>query len=103
MTLESQKYFPAIEKPTQKENQSHGHHRNQHGPEVAEPCRNWTPSQPGGELREREELPDEINRDRIHPNPYEWLRPLLEFPDVDHLIKNRQKQTTVPSRDQHVR
>src|SRR5437660_5284947 len=43
-----------------------------------------------------------IDRDRIHPDPEEWLAPFLVFPDINHEVENTEQKRAVTAGYQHV-
>src|SRR6266545_2312677 len=37
----------------------------------------------------------QVNRDRVHADPHEWLAPFLAFPDINHEIEKSEQQGAV--------
>src|SRR5438067_1551473 len=101
--LEPQENLPPVKKPTEQQNQTRRQDRDPYRAKRTEACLNRPTPQTGSHVCERKKLPGQVNCDRIHSDPDERLSPFLEFPDVDHLIKNRQKEAAIAGGYQHIR
>lgn len=99
--LESQEDIAPIQHSGEEEEQGDGDDGEEDVAKVPEGSFDGSTDETFCDLSEVQQLGGEIDRDRIHANPYEWLTPNAFAEHIDHEVKRSQQEEAVPAGNQH--